>query len=56
MPTPMSAYREAAHRFGGVDPTDKAAVRDFFLVKFHELPKSKQRDVMRFLLSREGQS
>jgi cell fate regulator YaaT (PSP1 superfamily) len=54
MPTPMAAYREAAQRFGGVDPTDKAAVRSFFLVEFHKLGKRKQQAVMRFLMSHEG--
>jgi cell fate regulator YaaT (PSP1 superfamily) len=54
MPTPMEAYREAAKRFGGVDPTDKAAVRNFFMIEFHKLSKRGQQAVMRFLMSREG--
>ena len=54
MPTPMSAYNEAARRFGGIDPADKRAVRKFFVVDFHQLSARKKRAVMKFLLSREG--
>jgi hypothetical protein len=54
MPTPMSAYYEAAHRFGAVDPADKIAVRKFFVEDFHKLSSRKKKAVMSFLLGREG--
>ena len=50
----MSAYYEAARRFGGINPADKCAVRKFFREDFHRLSSSKKSAIMKFLLSREG--
>jgi hypothetical protein len=50
----MSAYYEAAKRFGGIDPNDKDAVRKFFRDDFHKLSALKQKTIMSFLMSYEG--
>lgn len=54
MPTPMSAYVEAARKFGKVDPTDEKAIDKFFVETFPSLPAKKQEQVLSFLLAHEG--
>jgi hypothetical protein len=54
MPTPMSAYVEAARKFGKVDPTDEKAIDQFFVATFPSLPPKKQKQVLSFLLAHEG--
>lgn len=54
MPTPMSAYIEAARKFGKVDPTDEKAIDKFFVDTFPSLPAKKQEQVLSFLLAHEG--
>jgi hypothetical protein len=50
----MSAYIEAARKFGRVDPADEKAIDRFFVVTFPSLPAKKQEEVLSFLLAHEG--
>ncbi len=56
MPTAMKWYKEAAKKYGGVDPTDEKAVEDFFVETFPTLESAKKEEVLRYLLSHEGPS
>lgn len=56
MPTPMRWYAEAARLYGGVDPTDKEAVDQFFLEAFKRMDGLTQGEVLAYLLLKEGRS
>ena len=56
MPTAMKWYREAAKRYGGVDPADEKAVEEFFVEKFPVLEQKEKEKILSFLLSHEGPS
>jgi len=50
MPTPRRAFAEVAHTLAGVDPNDKAAVRDFYEDRFQKYSKAAQALISDFLI------
>lgn len=54
MSTPMSAYCEAAVRWGAVDRHDQLAVANFFTHRFPCLPQETQAEIRAFLATQEG--
>jgi len=54
MATPMSTFAEAAHRFGGIDPNDEAAVDKFF-DELVTLTQEEQQQILSFLIEHDGE-
>lgn len=54
MPPPLSAYIEAAKRFAKLEGEDVAAVEEFYVHVFPDLPKAKKEKILGFILAHEG--
>jgi hypothetical protein len=50
MPTPRRAFAEVAHALAGIDPDDRAAVREFYDDRFQSYPKATQALISDFLI------
>ena len=54
MPTPTTAFADAAAKFGDVDPDDLEAVQRWFMEELPKLPPETIEQVLRELLSQDG--
>jgi hypothetical protein len=54
MPTPTTAFADAAAEFGDVDPDDLEAVQRWFMEELPKLPPETIERVLRALLAQDG--
>jgi hypothetical protein len=54
MPTPITAFADAAAKFGGVDPQDIEAVQEWFAEELAKLSPEMIEQVLHDLLTRDG--
>ena len=54
MPTPTTAFADAAAKFGDIDPEDIEAVQKWFAEQLPKLPPDMIEQVLRDLLARDG--
>jgi len=55
MPTPITAFADAAAKYGNVDPDDVEAVQRWFAEELPKLPASMIEQVLHDLLEQDGQ-
>lgn len=54
MPTPITAFADAAAKYGGVDPNDMEAVEEWFTQELPTLPVNTIEEVLHGLLQQDG--
>jgi hypothetical protein len=54
MPTPTTAFADAAAKYGNVDPDDVAAVQQWFMEALPKLPPDTIEQIFRELLAEDG--
>ena len=54
MPTPTTAFADAAAKYGGVDPNDIEAVEEWFARELPKLPVDVIEQVLHDLLEKDG--
>ena len=54
MPTPITAFADAAAKYGGIDPDDVEAVQEWFAEELPKLPVDTIEQVLHDLLERDG--
>ena len=54
MPTPITAFADAAAKYGDIDPNDIEAVQKWFAEELRKLPVDKIEQVLHDLLERDG--
>jgi hypothetical protein len=55
MATPMRVYRDIAHQYGNVDPSDTVAVRKFFRETLPTKPLRFRQQIMDTILAHDGE-